>query len=75
MNKDFYPCQKQTDMPICELNKFGFKIIEKKYVSLPSQIIVFIGVIIDSVEFKVYLTDEKIQTILKLSQITLSTLE
>ena len=72
MNKSFSLCQKQTDMVISELNNLGFTVNKKKSVTVPSQRIVFFGVIIDSVEFKVYLTDEKIQKILNLSQIILS---
>lgn len=44
----------------------------KKSITIPSQRIIFFGVIIDSVQFKVYLTDEKVEKILRQSQLILS---
>lgn len=47
-----------------ELNNLGFTINDKISITIPSQKIVFFRVIIDSVEFKVYLTDEKVEKLL-----------
>ena len=46
------------------LDSFGFTINFTKSSLIPAQRIVFFGFIIDSVGFKVYLTEEKIQKIL-----------
>ena len=46
------------------LDSFGFTINFTKSSLIPAQRIVFFGFIIDSVEFKVYLTEEKLQKIL-----------
>lgn len=48
-----------------ELNNFGFIINDKKFIIIFLQRIVFFGVIIDLVEFKVYLIDEKVEKILR----------
>lgn len=72
MNQTFSTCQEQTNIVMSELNNLGFTINDKKSITIPSQRIVFFGVIIDSVEFKVYLTDEKVEKILRQSQLILS---
>ena len=46
------------------MQTLGFTVNEKKSVLIPTQRIVFFGFIIDSVEFKVYLTEEKLQKLL-----------
>lgn len=46
-----------------ELNNLGFTINDKNFLTIPSQRILFFGVIIDSVEFKDNLTDEKVEKI------------
>lgn len=65
MNQTVSTCQEQTNIVMSELNNLGFTINDKKSITIPLQRIVFFGVIIDSVEFKVYLTDEKVEKILR----------
>ncbi|CAG2218547.1 unnamed protein product [Mytilus edulis] len=43
----------------------GFLVNKEKSVFIPTQRIIFLGYLIDSVQFKVFLTEEKIQKILK----------
>lgn len=52
MNQTFATCQEQTNIVMSELNNLGFTINDKKSITIPSQRIVFYGVIIDSVELK-----------------------
>lgn len=72
MNQTFSTCQEQTNIVMSELNNLGFTINDQKSIIIPSQRIVYFGVIIDSVEFKVYLKDEKIEKILRQGQLILS---
>lgn len=72
MNQTFSTCQEQTNIVMSELNNLGFTINDKKSIIIPSQRIVYFGVKIDSVEFKVYLKDEKIEKILRQGQLILS---
>ena len=50
------------------LDSSGFKVNEEKSVFIPTQRIVFLGYIIDSVEFKVFSPKEKIEKIIKFSR-------
>lgn len=52
MNQTFATCQELTNIVMSELNNLGFTINDKKSITIPSQRIVFYGVIIDSVELK-----------------------
>lgn len=54
INPTFVTYEKQTEIVISELQNLGFTINEKKYVIFPSQRIVLFGVIIDSVDSKVF---------------------
>ncbi|CAG2251887.1 unnamed protein product [Mytilus edulis] len=47
------------------LHSLGFLVNKEKSVFIPTQRIIFLGYLIDSVQFKVFLTEEKIQKILK----------
>ena len=64
MDQDRAVCQGNTNFMVKSLDSFGFTINFTKSSLIPAQRIVFFGFIIDSVEFKVYLTEEKIQKIL-----------
>lgn len=50
------------------IKSVGFDINEEKSVFVPSQRIIFLGYIIDSVQFKVFLPEDKIEKILNLSK-------
>ena len=63
MNQDFDCCQKDTKNITDRLDQLSFKINQEQSVLIPNQKIVFFGVIIDIVEFKVYLTTENIDKI------------
>ena len=58
MNQDSDCCQKDTKVITDKLDQLGFTINQEKTVLIPCQRFVFFGVIIDTVEFKVYLTTE-----------------
>ena len=64
MDQDRAVCQGNTNFMVKSLDSFGFTINFTKSSLIPAQRIVFFGFIIDSVEFKVYITEEKIQKIL-----------
>lgn len=49
---------------LIHLKNLGFNVNVEKYVLIPSTKICYLGHIIDSVEFKVYLPDEKIEKII-----------
>ena len=63
MEQSFSVCTQNTQTLCNTLKSLGFCINEKKSVLIPSQRVVFFGFIVDSVSFKVFLTDEKIQKI------------
>lgn len=54
INPTFVTYEKQIEIVISELQNLGFTINENKSVIIPSQRIVLFGVIINSVEFKVF---------------------
>ena len=60
MNKEFEVCLQNTHTICTVLESLGFTINKKKSVLEPTQRIIFFGFIIDSVEFKVFLTEEKV---------------
>ncbi|MCG7879447.1 MAG: reverse transcriptase domain-containing protein [Candidatus Thiodiazotropha endolucinida] len=64
MNKDSAVCQSNTLTMVETLESLGFTVNYKKSSLIPSQRIVFFGFIIDTVEFKVFLTEEKVNKIL-----------
>ena len=64
MNQDEVVCKNNTNTITSTFQTLGFTVNEKKSVLIPTQRIVFFGFIIDSVEFKVYLTEEKLQKLL-----------
>ena len=49
------------------IESLGFVVNNEKSNFVPSQIITFLGFIVDSVQFKVFLPEEKLQKILKMS--------
>ena len=60
MDQDKAVCQGNTNFMVKSLDSFGFTINFTKSSLIPAQRIVFFGFNIDSVEFKVHLTEEKI---------------
>lgn len=67
-NEDFEMCIEETNWMVQEFNNLGFTVNFKKSVLVPTKRIVFFGLIIDSAEFKVFLTEEKIEKILSLGE-------
>lgn len=57
-------CQDNTKTIVQTLESLGFIVNREKSVLIPTQKITFFGFIIDSVQFKIYLTDEKINKII-----------
>ena len=64
MNPDKVVCKNNSEIITATFQLLGFTVNEKKSVLIPRQKIIFFGFIIDSVEFKVYLTEEKLQKFL-----------
>ena len=64
MNKNKAVCQKNTMTMVNTLQSLGFTINYKKSSLVPSQRIVFFGFLVDSVQFKIFLTEEKVQKIM-----------
>ena len=64
MNPDKVVCKNNIEIITATFQLLGFTVNEKKSVLIPRQKIIFFGFIIDSVEFKVYLTEEKLQKLL-----------
>lgn len=58
-------CFNQSQIIISMMSDLGFYINYEKSSLIPSTRVVYLGHLIDSVEFKVYLPDEKIEKILK----------
>lgn len=71
MNKDKVVCQSNTMSMVHKLESLGFTVNYSKSALLPSQRILFFGFIIDSVEFKVFLPEEKICKILSKAKMLL----
>jgi len=63
MNKDRTACKDNTITVVATLSSLGFSINNKKSVLVPTQKIVFFGFIIDTILFKVFLTEEKLEKI------------
>ncbi|WAR05309.1 hypothetical protein MAR_020678 [Mya arenaria] len=63
---------RNTEIMTDTLESLGFVLNKEKSVLKPCQQILFFGFILDSVEFKVYLTERKIQKILLKAKILLS---
>lgn len=61
MNPIFVTCEKQTEIVISELQNLGYTINNKTSVIIPSQKIIFFGVIIDSVELSFRQTKNSIK--------------
>ena len=64
-------CQENTVLVVETLESLGLTINHQKSVLVPCQRLVFFGYIIDTVQFKVFLIDEKVQRILFKAQILL----
>ncbi|CAC5415403.1 unnamed protein product [Mytilus coruscus] len=64
MNQDYEKCSKEASIMANVIEKLGFTVNTKKSVVIPTQRIVFFGLLIDTVKFRVFLTDEKIDKIL-----------
>lgn len=64
MNLNQAVCKANTLTMIDTLQKLGYTINHSKSVLIPTQRMVFFGFIIDSVQFMVFLTEEKLQKII-----------
>lgn len=64
MNNDKAVCQNNTQTMVDTLVSLGFTVNYRKSSLVPSQRITFFGFVIDSVQFKVFLTEEKVKKIL-----------
>lgn len=64
MNQDRVICQENCTVMVDTLTSLGFTMNQKKSVTTACQKIVFFGFILDSVAFKVFLTEDKIQKII-----------
>ena len=68
MNQDKSICGSNFLTMVDTFQSLGFSINKEKSVFVPSQRIVFFGFILDSVLFKVFLPEEKIEKIIKMAQ-------
>jgi hypothetical protein len=66
MNQDKLKCKNESLLITQEMDNLGFIINETKSVLIPTQRLEFFGVIIDTVLFKVFLTEAKFNKILSL---------
>ena len=66
MNQDKLKCKNESLLITHEMDNLGFTINETKSVLIPTQRLEFFGVIIDTVLFKVFLTEAKFNKILSL---------
>ena len=66
MNRDKLKCKNKSLLITQEMDNFGFTINETESVLISTQRLEFVGVIIDTVLFKVFLTEAKINKILSL---------
>ena len=71
MNQNFDICAQNTETMVQKLDDLGFRINIKKSVLIPCRRIVFFGLIIDTVVFKNFLTEEKIDKIISLGKFIL----
>ena len=71
MNENSDSCLENTNVMVRKLDDLGFRVNLKKSVLVPTKRIVFFGLIIDTVLYKVFLTDEKIDKILSFGRILL----
>lgn len=68
INRNYSDCRNETQLIVSVLDKLGFTIYLKKSILEPTHRIIFFGLLIDSVQYKVFLTDEKITKIVSLCQ-------
>ena len=73
MDKEMAVCQSNTKMMLHSLESLGYTVNYKKSVLVPTQRIIFFGFILDSVQFKIFLTEEKVQKIKTKAQSLLNT--
>ena len=73
MDKEMAVCQSNTKMMLHSLESLGYTVNYKKSVLVPTQRIIFFGFILDSVQFNIFLTEEKVQKIKTKAQSLLNT--
>ena len=73
MDKEMAVCQSNTKMMLHSLESLGYTVNYKKSVLVPTQRIIFFGFILESVQFKIFLTEEKVQKIKTKAQSLLNT--
>ena len=64
MDKEKAVCQSNTETMLESMESLGYTVNYKKSVLVPTQRIIFFGFILDSVQFKILITDEKVQKII-----------
>jgi len=72
MNQNRLVCKEDTKVTQNTLEELGFLVNLNKSVMEPVQRLIFFGFIIDTVEFKIFLTEEKINKILQKSKILIN---
>ena len=72
MNKDKTVCRSTTCTMADTMKSLGFLINKEKSVFEPSQRIVYFGYILDSLQFKVFLPDKKLQKFKNTAKLLLS---
>ena len=73
MDQDFDKALDNTNVMVINLTKLGYTVNTEKSVLFPTKRLVFFGLVVDSEELRVYLTDDKIEKLLDLLEICLST--
>ena len=73
MDKEKAVCQSNTETMLRSLESLGYTVNYKKSVLVPTQKLIFFGFILDSVQFKIFLTDEKVQKIIAKARSLLET--
>ena len=73
MDQNSQKCSENTHTMVSVLESLGFTINKKKSVLVPVQTIIFFGFVVDSVQFMVFLTKEKVQKIIDFANFLLDT--
>ena len=71
INQDYYESLRESHIIEQKLDALGYSINYKKSSLVPTKKLVFFGLIIDTVSFKVFLTEEKVERIVTLGYIIL----
>ena len=66
MHGSFVVCKTRADQMVAMFQRLGFTVNFTKSVLVPTQRIIYFGLVIDTVTFKIYLPDDKVSKILQL---------